>query len=174
MGFAASIPKIDLDEDLNLLSIKHRSVSGLIVLISRSIFLQLIALIGFFFLTTFLDIAQIGLFFAVSEIVAILGYFSDIGLAAALIQRKESLKLVDIRTTFTIQQILVTGLCLFVFFFSPKISSYFNLDSHGQWLLWALTLGFFLASLKTIPSVLLERQLKFDKLVVVETIETVL
>ena len=174
MSISLSQPETALEEDLNLLAIKQRSVAGLMVLISRSVFLQLVALAGFFFLTTFLEVAQIGLFFAVSEIVAILGYFSDIGLAAALIQRKESLKLVDIRTTFTIQQILVTGLCLFVFFFSPKISSYFNLDSHGQWLLWALTLGFFLASLKTIPSVLLERQLKFDKLVVVETIETVL
>ncbi len=174
MAPALSQPETALEEDLNLLSIKQRSVSGLMVLISRSIFLQLIALGGFFFLTTFLDVSEIGLFFAVGEIVAILGYFSDIGLAAALIQRQEKLHLIDLRTTFTLQQILVTSLCLLVLIFTPQISAYFNLADQGVWLLWALTGGFFLASLKTIPSVLLERHLKFDKLVIVESVETIL
>jgi O-antigen/teichoic acid export membrane protein len=165
---------ISSDIELTFQHIKHRSASGLMVLISRSVFLQLVALGGFFFLSTFLTIEEIGLFFAVNEIIAILGYFSDIGLAAALIQRQKSLTLADIRTTFTIQQILVTILCLLVVLLTPRIATFFNFSQSGIWLLQALTVGFFLASLKTIPSVLLERQLKFDKLVIVETAETII
>ena len=41
---------------------------------------------------------EIGLFFAVSELVALLGYFSDVGLAAALIQSKEKALIVPIDT----------------------------------------------------------------------------
>ena len=40
--------------------------------------------------------------------------------------------------------------------------------------MWALAFGFFLASLKTIPSVLLERDLKFEFLVLVELAETLI
>jgi len=40
--------------------------------------------------------------------------------------------------------------------------------------LWSLAAGFFLASLKTIPSVLLERKLRFDLIVIVEIVETLL
>lgn len=144
------------------------------VLVSRSIFLQITAFIGFFFLSTFLSVTQIGIFFAVSEIVAILGYFSDIGLAAALIQKKDQLKLIDIRTTFTVQQILITSISLIVIIFTPQIINYYNLNQQSTYLMYALIAGFFLASLKTIPSVLLERELKFDKLVIVETAETIL
>ena len=160
--------------ELDYSVIKHRSISGLVVLVSRTFIIQLIALAGFFFLSTFLEISEIGLFFAVSEIVAILGYFSDIGLAAALIQKHQTIKTEDIRTTFTIQQILVGSLVALVFIFSPQISGFYNLNSEQTWLLWALTAAFFLASLKTIPSVLLERQLQFDKLVIVETAEVLL
>jgi O-antigen/teichoic acid export membrane protein len=152
----------------------HRSATGLLVLISRTAFVQIIALAGFFFLSVFLDRADIGIFFAVSEIVALLGFFSDIGLAAALIQKDKEPELEDIRTTFTIQQLLVISLIIIVFTITPLITQTFNLSPQAVHLLWALLAAFFFASLKTIPSVLLERHLHFQKLVIVETIETLL
>jgi O-antigen/teichoic acid export membrane protein len=150
----------------------HRSVTGLLLLISRTTFVQLIALAGFFFLSVFLSLSDIGIFFAVSEIVALLGFFSDIGLAAALIQKHREPDLEDIRTTFTIQQLLVISLSLIVFAATPLLAHIFHLSSPAVHLLWALLAAFFLASLKTIPSVLLERHLHFQQLVIVETIET--
>jgi O-antigen/teichoic acid export membrane protein len=127
-----------------------------------------------FYLTVFLKRSEFGLFFAVVEIVAILGYFSDVGLAASLIQRNQKLKLIEIRTSFTIQQLLVTTLCLATLFGIPWLATAYQLSTDGVWLVRALVAGFFLASLKTIPSILLERVLKFDKLVIVEVIETLL
>ncbi|HUS60367.1 MAG TPA: oligosaccharide flippase family protein [Nevskiaceae bacterium] len=161
-------------EEIDLGIIKKRAVKGVATLIGRSFFLQLIAFLGFFLLTVFLDMAEIGLFFAVSELVAILGYFSDIGLAAALIQKKEKPKLTDVRSTFAVQQSLVLVLVILVFVFTPWLRDFYHISQPGVWLLWALAAGFFLASLKTIPSVLLERKLRFDLLVIVEVVETLL
>jgi len=167
-GMPESVPEIDLE------TVKGRAVKGVVALTGRTFFLQIISFLGFFLLTVFLGKAEIGLFFAVSELVAILGYFSDIGLAAALIQKKAKPKLADIRSTFTIQQALVLTLIALVFILTPWLRSFYEIDQPGVFLLWALAISFFLASLKTIPSVLLERKLRFDLLVVVEIVESLL
>lgn len=162
------------EEEIDLSLVKKRAVKGVGALTGRTFILQLIAFFGFFLLTVFLNQEEIGLFFAVSEIVAILGYFSDIGLAAALIQKKEKPKLADIRSTFTLQQTLVLTSIIIVLTLTPWLQNFYHISSSGIWLLRALLAGFFLASLKTIPSVLLERQLRFDLLVVVEIAEAFL
>lgn len=160
--------------EMDLTTIKQRAVKGVAALTGKTFILQIVSFFGFFLLTIFLGKEEIGLFFAVSELVAILGYFSDIGLAAALIQKKEKPKLADIRSTFTIQQILVLTLVALVFISTPWLRNFYQIPSSGIWLLWSLTIGFFLASLKTIPSVILERKLRFDLLVVVEIVENLL
>jgi len=160
--------------EIDLQTVKGRAVKGVVALTGRTFFLQIISFFGFFVLTVLLSKEEIGLFFAISELVAILGYFSDVGLAAALIQKREKPSLEDIRSTFTIQQILVLTLLLIVLILTPFLKSFYNISQPGVFLLWALAAGFFLASLKTIPSVLLERKLKFNLLVIVEIAEALL
>jgi len=167
-GMPEGSPEIDLQ------TVKGRAIKGVVALTGRTFLLQIVSFFGFFLLTVFLGTAEIGLFFAISELVAILGYFSDIGLAAALIQKKEKPDLKDIRSTFTIQQGLVLSLVALIFLLTPFLRGFYEISSAGVWLLWALTISFFLASLKTIPSVLLERKLRFDLLVVVEIVEALL
>ena len=153
---------------LDLRLVKKRAVKGVAVLTSRMLVLQGIASVGFFLLTVFLGQAEIGVFLAISEIVAILGYFSDVGLAAALIQKKDEPETRDIRTTFTVQQLLVLALTLLVAGATPWLKAYYRIDQAGVYLLWAFLAAFVMASLKTIPSVCLERQLRFDLLAAVE------
>jgi PST family polysaccharide transporter len=100
------------------------------------------------------------------------GYFADIGLAAALIQKKEDLTREDLITTFTIQQMLVGTLVVISFLFSSRIASFYALGPDGLWLFRALVLSFFLSSLKTIPSILLERKLEFRLLIIPQVLET--
>lgn len=163
---------LEVENSLDVSAVKERAAKGALTLTGRMFLVQAISFFGFFLLTIFLDKAEIGLFFAVSELVAILGYFSDVGLAAALIQKKEEPSREDIRSTFTIQQILVITLCILVLAFSPWLRRFYNIPPAGIWLLLSLVFGFFLASLKTIPSVLLERKLKFGPLVLVELAES--
>ncbi|HJZ05706.1 MAG TPA: oligosaccharide flippase family protein [Patescibacteria group bacterium] len=158
--------------DVDLTTVKTRSLTGVVTLISRSFILQIIATGGFFLLSVFLGRPEIGLFIAVNDLVSILGYFSDIGLAASLIQKKDKVTLSDLRTTFTFQQILVLLLLLFTITISPWLFNYYQITNGGTWLFYSLLIAFFLASLKTIPSVVLERQLRFEILASVEVIET--
>src|SRR5207248_1159277 len=113
-------------------------------------------------------------FIIVSSVINFLQYFSDIGLAAALVQKKDELTDEELKTTFTVQQSLVLTAVVIVFATTPIIRSWQKLDDASVFLLWALALSFFLSSLKTIPSVLLERRLDFGKLVIPQITETLL
>lgn len=154
--------------------IKRRSVSGVLALTSRTFILQIFSFLGTFLLTIFLAPEIFGIFFVVSAVVAFLNYFSDIGLAAALIQKKEKITDSDLKTTFTIQQALVGIIVLLAFLFSGKVAKFYNLSVEGLWLFRTLVFAFFLSSLKTIPSVLLERRLDFNRLVIPQIIEVCL
>ena len=168
MGEEVTLGDIDLD------TVKARSVTGVVTLVSRSFVIQIISTIGFFLLTVFLGRPEIGLFIAVNDLVSILGYFSDIGLAASLIQKKARVTLTDLRTTFTLQQILVVVLLSLSLSLSQFLFSYYHVSGSGTWLFYSLLTAFFLASLKTIPSVVLERQLQFRTLAAVEVAETII
>ena len=163
-----------MDEELTIDTIKGKVVKGVAVLTGRTFILQAIALISTFLLTIFLNPGQYGTFFLVSAIINFFVYFSDIGLAAALIQKKEILTDEELKTTFTVQQILVVSLILIILILSPVIKSWYNLSSEVTYLIYALAISLFLSSLKTIPSVILERKLDFNKLVIPQIVETCL
>lgn len=158
--------------DIDIELIKRRSVAGVLALTARTFILQVIAFGATFLLTLFLTPETFGIFYVVSAIISFLGYFSDIGLAAALVQKKEEVTSEDLATTFVIQQALVITLVVLSLVFSAQIAAFYRLDTAGLWLLRALAVSFFLSSLKTIPSVLLERRLAFDRLVIPQIVET--
>jgi len=160
-------------ENNSFYQVKKRSVRSVFLLTSRTILLQLINFIGYFFITIFLEVSQFGLFILVSTFIDILGYFSDIGLAAALVQKKEEPSLEEIRSTFTTQQILVLLISAILLLCSSFIKQFYQLSQEGMWLLYSFTLAFFLSSLKTIPSVLLERKLNFSKIIIPQLIEVI-
>lgn len=167
---------IELDPgsiDVDLAEIKSRSVRGLVALTSRTFLIYIFSTIATFALTVLLSPQEYGVFFLVSAVINFLTYFSDIGLAAALIQKKTQLTSSELTTTFTIQQLLVVALVLLVLGLTPVIRRYYSLTDTGVWLLWSLALSFLLSSLKTIPTALLERELAFDKLILPQIAENI-
>ena len=155
--------------EVDLQEIKHKTTANVLFLSLRNIGIQAISFIGFFLLTVLLGTADVGIFAIVSESVSILGYFSDVGLAAALIQQKTEVTKDEMQTTFTIQQILVV-LALVVAFFIVRSK---NLGGNELWIVAALCFSFAAASLKTIPSVLLERRLNFKLISTIDIVENV-
>lgn len=158
--------------DVDINTVKYRAVKGMATLTGGGVILTLISGVGVLLLTTFLGPKEFGLYGLVGNIIVVLGYFSDIGLAASLIQKKESLTTADLRTTFTIQQGLVAALVIMALVFSPQIKSYYNLGQPEYTLLLALLVSFFLSSLKSVPSVILERTLRFDLIMLVRITES--
>lgn len=162
-----------LQTAIDFQEIKHRSIKGVAALISRTFVVQLISFAATFGLTVFLDPHVYGVFFLVSAVVNFLAYFSDIGLAAALVQKKDKITDRDLATTFTVQQGIVIALLIALFSASPFIRTGFHLNSAAVYLMWSLGISLFLSSLKTIPSILLERELQFNKLVIPQIAETI-
>lgn len=166
---------IELDPgtpEIDLSTVSKRSVSGILSLTSRTFLVQITTFIATLALTVFLSPEIYGIFFLVSSVVNFLTYFSDIGLAAALIQKKSKIIKDDLSTTFTVQQILVVSLLIILKLVTPSIRSFYSISQEGIYLLYALGISFFLSSLKTIPSILLERDLRFKKLIIPQIAET--
>ncbi len=164
---------LDPTTEISLENVKKRSVRGVVVLTGRTFLLQIIGLVAQLFLFAYLGKYEFGVFAIVSAIINFLVYFSDIGLAAALIQKKEKPTDTDLKTTFLVQQALVFSLVVLVFLLSPLITRHYSLSTDGRYLLYALSISLFLSSLKSIPSVLLERKLEFVKLVFPQILEQV-
>jgi len=162
---------LDQAIEISLEQVKRRAVRGVAVLAGRGFLLNAVSQGAWFLLYAFLEPAEIGVFFIVNAAVAFLIYFSDIGLAAALIQKKETPTEKDLKTTFTVQQALVLALLVGLWLWSPYLVRVYSLSNEGRWLLYALGASLFLSSLKSIPSVLLERRLEFGKFVLPEIVE---
>lgn len=157
---------------MDIVSINKRIISGFFTLTFRRAMLYAIRFITInLVLARILDPATIGIFNIANAILSLFSYFSDIGLAAAIIQKKNVTN-EDLKTTFTIQETLALLILVIIFIFAPRLAEFYKLDTSGMWLIRILGIGFFFSSLKVIPAVLLERKLKFAPLVFVEIIET--
>lgn len=163
---------LDTSPELTLENVKQQTIKGIVALTGRTFLLQIISLLATFFLTIYLDPSQYGIFFLVSAIINFFAYFSDVGLAAALIQKKERLSPEELKATFTVQQILVLTLIVLIFVLTPFFQVWYKMEQASIYLLWALAVSLFFSSLKTIPSIILERKLDFNRLVLPQIIET--
>jgi len=159
-------------EDFDLQMVAKKSISGTFALVGRTFIAQILTVVSNFVLTIYLEPSMFGIFFVVSTINIFLSYFQDIGLAALIVQKKEMPTVEELRTTFTIQQILVVSIIIITLVLSPFIQKTFHLNQDGMWVLYAYLISFILSSIKTIPTVLLERTLDFHKLVIPQVTES--
>jgi len=154
-----------------VLDIKRKSVSGAFSYMVRTMALYGIGLVSSAVLAAYLSVQDFGIYGVVTQIIGLLTFLSDIGLASALIQKKLDPTTAEFRTVFTVQQILswLVFLITIGVFVSGVIEPKVGRD--GAIVLLALGFSFPLASLKTIPSVMLERKLNFSKLVFPQIVE---
>src|SRR3989344_8584091 len=160
-------------EELAVSEISRRAVSGVMVLTIRKFLLKAVNYLGSIILARLLAPEIFGIFAIVSFIITFFGFFSDVGLGAALIQKKDRLSHKDLAVTFTLQQILVVVVTLLIWLSAPFFAGKYNLGNEGIWLLRVFSLSLFLTSFKTIPSILLERGLRFSRLIWPEVVEVV-
>src|SRR3989344_2437119 len=99
-------------------NIIKRSIRGFFTLISRTFFLNIISFIAFLAITSILSASEVGIFIAVIAMQRVISFFTDFGLGAALVQKKQELKQEDITTSFTIQVAITFSMFLFILLFS--------------------------------------------------------
>ena len=160
-----------MDEDIK--QIKQRGVLSAGSLLFQSGFSAILGFTAFFILTLKSNLYLLGIYNTVLAMMAFFNYFSSLGLAAAIIQKKE-IDEKDLNTAFIIQ----TSLSLFIIIIGFFLTNYLfiiykDLPKSVVYLYWALLFSFFFLSLKTIPSVLLEKKIQIYKVVLVSLIENV-
>jgi len=160
-----------MDEQFDLQLITKRTINGIIALISRQFILILINLGAKFIVSSYLAISGFGIYTVVTAIQRVISFFTDFGLGAALVQKRGELEEEDITTTFTIQFLITLTILVVVFLLRGYIGKAFNLDGIAVSLLLTLVFCIFLSSFKIIPSILLERHIKFDRLIIPQIVE---
>lgn len=163
-------PSAELSQE-QVRDIKRRSVAGTISYLFRTAVLQGLSIVGALVLSAYLTPADFGIYGIVIQIMGLLVFFSDVGLAASLVQSKEEPTVTDYRTAFTIQQILawlivaVVAVIVASGWLQPKIGN------EGVLLLLSMAISFPIAGLKTVPSIIMERKLDYSKLVIPQIAE---
>ncbi len=160
-------------KEQDLRNLKRQTIVSTLSLFFQSGYSAVLGLVANIILTIYVSPAIYGMYLTVLSVIAFLNYFSDIGLAASLIQRKK-ISDDDVKTVFTIQQTLIIAILTIAFFLTPWVISFYDLPQQGRYLYWAVLISFMLSSLKTVPSVFLERRMEFKKIVLVQIVENTL
>lgn len=160
-------------EQLELQDLKKKSVSGALSYFGRTIFLNIIGFVASVVLSWYFNPEDFAVYGYVLQFIGLLVFFSDIGLAASLIQKKEQPTLKDYRTAFTTQQILAWFIFLATLLIIKSGIVTQSVGSSGNWILLSLGISFPLASFKTISAIKLERHLDFSKLVIPQILEQI-
>jgi len=154
--------------------IKEKAIKGTLTLTARRIILKAISALGMIFLARLLTQSEFGIFGIINFVVfTLFGFLSDIGLGASLIQKKEKIKKDDLSTVFSVQLILVLFLNILVWVLSPWLVNVYHLSHSAIWLVRVTAFCLILTSFKTIPSVLLEKELLYHKLLIPDIAETI-
>lgn len=154
-------------------TLKSRSVTGAIAFVMRTFAIQVTGLLANFALSIFLTPEEFGVYFIVTALIGLFTFLSDVGLAATLVQQPKKPTLLQLRTTFSVQQLLALLIFGLLVALTPYWRRFQHLDTQELYLLYALGFSFVLASLKTIPSIILERQLRFDRVVIPALVENI-
>lgn len=155
--------------------LKQKSVAGFGYLLRRQVIVKIIFLLGNVVLARLLAPSVFGTYAIIAFVMQFFSSFADVGLGAALIQKKNHPTAEELSTTFWAQQILVCLLIGIVFAVAPLVKLlYTALDAEMIWVIRMMALGFLFSSLKTLPLILMERQLDFRRIAWIEIVEQLL
>ncbi len=153
-------------------TLSRRARRGVVILIARSAVLQLAHLGGTVLLARLLEPRDFGVFAVVQFVLSFFTLFGDAGLGGALIQQKAAPSQRQLSSIFAAQillAIVVIGICYA--FAGPVVTLWKDLPPGSDWLLRTLSLSLLLTLLRAVPSILMERELLFGRLSVIELVQ---
>lgn len=159
-------------EDFDVIAIARKSAHGIAALVSRTLFLNIISYGTSVIIFTLLSPADFGAYTAAIAGQRIISFFTDFGLGAALVQKKEEVQESDIKTVFTLQVVITFGFFIFAFMLKNYIGDFLQVSESAVTLFLVLVFCVFLSTFKIIPSILLERSIQFQKLVIPQIAES--
>ncbi|MBW4054017.1 MAG: lipopolysaccharide biosynthesis protein [Proteobacteria bacterium] len=152
--------------------LKKKSLKGMSALFVRQVLVKLIFFAGNIILARLLAPQIFGIYAIVQFVVQFFSTFGDVGIGAALIQKKGELSQEELSTTFWLQQMLVWLVVGVVVLIAPlALKVYPTLPPVGVRLIRAMAVSFLFSSLKTIPAILMERNIDFNRIAWVDITE---
>ena len=154
-------------------SIGTKAVRGAAALGIRQVLVQGMNALTGIVLARLLSPSDFGLFGIIAFVLTFLVAFGDVGLGASLIREAEEPSEEDYRAVFAAQQSLVLVVVVVAWLVSPLLARAYHLPAHQAILFRLVALSLFFTSFQVIPSVRLERHLKFQKLAAVEVTQAI-
>lgn len=158
-------------KETDIKQVKSRSILSMVSLFFNSSYTAILGFTALFILTWKSSATLFGLYNTVLASMTFFNYITNLGLGAALVQKKE-IKEIDLNSAFYTQLVLVTIAVGAGFYFGDVIlSQYKDLPNKAIYLYWALLASLFILSFKTIPSVLMDKDVQIYKNVIAQIVE---
>ena len=148
-------------------------LSGGKSLLVRQIILSVAGITGSILLARLLSPSDFGLYVIISFLVSLLSLMGDGGLGAGLIQKKEEPSAIQYNTVFWMLQLLFGTVFLLGIPVAHAGQIYYDLSVDSIYMVMVLLFSTYLTAFRVIPTAILGRNLLYDKLAVVETVEGV-
>jgi O-antigen/teichoic acid export membrane protein len=152
-------------------TLKTRARRGVAILAVRTVLVQLTVFAGQIALARLLDPRDFGVYAIVQFALSFFSFFGDAGLGGGLIQKKGHPSHRELSSVFFAQVFISLAIIAFVFF-AAEVSRrvWPDLPASGPWLLRALSLSLLLTAVRTIPCILMERELSFGRLAALDLV----
>ncbi len=154
--------------------VTEKALKGAVALITRQVLSQGLNILGGVLLARLLTPAEFGLYAIITFILTFLMAFGDVGLGASLIRQPTEPVVEDYRAIFTVQQGLVSAVVILFWFTASAIARAYHLPAHDVWLFRLVALSLLITSFQVVPSIQLERHLAFDRLAVIEVMQSLI
>lgn len=130
--------------------------------------------IGSIFLARNLSIEDYGFYGILFYLFTFIINFGDIGFAASIIRQKDNPHIEEQKVIFTAQFVLNTCATIIFFALTPLFCKFYKLPQSYSIYFMLVSISIFFLAFKTIPTVRMERNLKFGWLSIVEIIQVAL
>jgi len=154
-------------------SVLRRAARASTALLVRQALVYGANIMGSIILARMLPPEQFGFYGIVLFAIVFLSVFGGTGFAANLIRISDEPSTEEMRVLFTAQQLMVGVLFLALWFAAPFLSSLYRMPEYGRWFFRMIGGALVMTSFMVMPQILMERELAFDKLAIVEVSQAI-
>jgi O-antigen/teichoic acid export membrane protein len=161
----------NVNEGLEVGQVKGRIAKSFVALAVRNGVVALVTFGTTLVLGNVLSASDYGIYAIIQLFSTFFIFITEIGFGAMLIRKQSYPTPDELDTTFTLQLGVVSIVVVLLFLLAAPLATLFQLGSDGPAIFIWLALSLFFSSLGSVPGALLERNLQFGKLALVDVIE---
>src|SRR5438270_610476 len=153
----------------NITELKIKSIHSISTLLIREVFLKAFVIMGQFVLVRILLPQYFGILAIITFIVSILDLISDVGLSMIITQNKKELSSLQLNSIFITKMLLTGGGVVAVLLLSPFLKLFYTqLTFENILMIGVIVLVSFLKPVRTILTALIERDLKYNHIAIID------